>query len=303
MPPSRKQAFFFTSNQPVLWDVIDPGVLTARQAEDYQHAITYYQPWPMSNCMSLPHLVNDMVEIPVSLPDDEMLFDRLNFSPSQVGTIWREILSQTYTHGELFTLQLHPERAGLCASFLPSLLEHARALSPGIWFAKLSEIADWWKVLNDSLPEIIELSDNRYRFRMQNPGSSTILVRSIESSVPTIPFFNNYQLVKSTDFSIQSPSRPIIGLSPNTSRSLAEFLHQQGLIIEFSADPGKYSLYFDQPSFSQDQERTIMARIDNSTQPLVRLWRWPNGAKSALAITGDIDAMILMDFILRLIGS
>jgi len=39
--------------------------------------------------------------------------------------------------------------------------------------------------------------------------------------------------------------------------------------------------------------------IEKAPGPLVRVWRWPDGARSALAATGDIDALTLRDFVVR----
>ncbi|NJD59050.1 MAG: hypothetical protein C3F13_12965 [Anaerolineales bacterium] len=295
--------FSFSSNQPILWDIIDATSLTASQTANFGHAVAYYQPWLADARLSLPYQIYGLVDIPVSLPDDEMLFDRLNLSHADVENAWQNILTQTYQRGELFTLQVHPERTSLCVEALLALLSRAQSLSPKIWIAKLSEIAAWWRNLSAAYIELIELSNNQYKVRIKSPVSATVLVRSVEANAPTEVFFDNYRSVNSIDFTVRSSVRPIIGLSPNTSQVLANFLRQQGLIIEFNPRREQYSLYFDQESFDHSQERSIVAAIDSSLQPLVRLWRWPNGAKSALAITGDIDALTLWDFGLRLIGS
>jgi hypothetical protein len=78
---------------------------------------------------------------------------------------------------------------------------------------------------------------------------------------------------------------------------LIEFLRQQGYIVEISQERQPYLYYFDQTEFTADQERPLLAYIEETAQPLVRLGRWPNGARSALAITGDIDALTLWNYI------
>ncbi len=40
--------------------------------------------------------------------------------------------------------------------------------------------------------------------------------------------------------------------------------------------------------------------IEASVGPLVRYWRWPGGAKSAMCVTGDLDALTLLDYASRL---
>jgi hypothetical protein len=46
----------------------------------------------------------------------------------------------------------------------------------------------------------------------------------------------------------------------------------------------------------------LLSQIEETDRPLVRLGRWPNSARCALAITGDIDALTLRDFGLRYLG-
>jgi hypothetical protein len=103
-------------------------------------------------------------------------------------------------------------------------------------------------------------------------------------------------------FSLRAPCRPFVGLSPATSPRLTDFLWQQGYIVEVSMESGRYACYFDQVEFVAGQERRLLAQIEEVGRSLVRLGRWPNGARSALAITGDIDALTLWDYGLRLLG-
>jgi len=46
----------------------------------------------------------------------------------------------------------------------------------------------------------------------------------------------------------------------------------------------------------------LIETIEASPGPLVRYWRWPDGAKSALAVTGDMDALTLLDYAARLLA-
>jgi len=51
--------------------------------------------------------------------------------------------------------------------------------------------------------------------------------------------------------------------------------------------------------FSEDDKLDLVNRIEESDAPLVRLWRWPSGARCALSVTGDVDSMTLIDFLRR----
>jgi hypothetical protein len=58
----------------------------------------------------------------------------------------------------------------------------------------------------------------------------------------------------------------------------------------------------DQAQFAAEDKCLLLAQIEETDSPLVRLGRWPDGAQSALAVTGDIDALTLWDYGLRMIG-
>jgi hypothetical protein len=129
-----------------------------------------------------------------------------------------------------------------------------------------------------------------------------VLVRAVEVSEYSAPWMNGYREVKTMNFSFKSPLRPFIGFSPSTSTVLTSFLRQQGYIVEASSESERYSYYINQVKFDVNQEQTILAQIERSGCPLIRLGRWPNAAQSALAVTGDIDALTLWDYGLRLFG-
>ena len=67
---------------------------------------------------------------------------------------WLRILSETYHLGELFTIQLHPERIELCAKALSGILSEARALVPAVWLARMDEVAAWWRARAAAVVEI-----------------------------------------------------------------------------------------------------------------------------------------------------
>ena len=83
------------------------------------------------------------MRIPYCLPDDEAFVDRFQTSAARMTEIWSKILQDTYARGELFTLQLHPERIDFFREALRSLLRDARSRERGVWIATLDEIARW----------------------------------------------------------------------------------------------------------------------------------------------------------------
>jgi len=83
-----------------------------------------------------------LVEMPVSLPDDEILVDGLGLR--NTTGLWHafeammEVASSTGSH---LILQVHPERFHICEAALELLIE--KAIDTGGWLTPLSEASDW----------------------------------------------------------------------------------------------------------------------------------------------------------------
>jgi hypothetical protein len=217
--------------------------------------------------------------------------------------IWLAILERTYTAGELFTLGLHPERAALCQAALEATLAKARSLLPSVWMARLDEIDAWWRALSQTTFDLKSQDNDTFRIAIKAPSNATILMRAVQAHTPAQPWMPNYQRVSEAEFTLQSSLRPVIGLSPDSPPALGEFLQQQGYLIEISADAQSFPVYLQRTSFGLDDQRPLLVQLENRGWPLVRLGRWPDGAQSALAVTGDIDAFTLWDYGLRAFGN
>ncbi|MFC2175101.1 polysaccharide deacetylase family protein [archaeon] len=86
-----------------------------------------------------PFKAGKIVRIPVSLPDDEMLVDRLGKKPDEVKRVWLNCFDAAMKNKSLFVLQLHPERFGILKDPLKALLE--RAQEKKVWRGPLHEAA------------------------------------------------------------------------------------------------------------------------------------------------------------------
>jgi hypothetical protein len=299
----QEMGFLYVSNQPYFWDVVDRQRLDPVAVERFERAITFYRAWHAGEQLSLPNVSGDLLDIPVSLPDDEILIERLNASSQLIENSWKQILSLTYQTGDLFTLQLHPERIKPCAEALIAVLTEARALKPGVWLARLDEIAYWWKAKAGISWEITDTNQTGgYLAVVDGPPDMTILGRGIEVEAPNSIWMNGYQQINASRFAFQSKRRPVIGVSPSTSQRLVNFLRQQGYFLEMSEKQEKFTYYLDQEQFDSRHEKKIIDQIEDSNCALLKTGCWPAGARSALAITGDIDALTIYDYGLRMIG-
>ena len=83
--------------------------------------LDYYRPmktWKIEK-------IENIVEIPVSLPDDEILVDRLGYRSDKVGDVWIKMCDKIINIGGIPVLQLHPERGKICSDALKNILQWA----------------------------------------------------------------------------------------------------------------------------------------------------------------------------------
>jgi hypothetical protein len=164
----------------------------------------------------------------------------------------------------------------------------------------LDEIAAWWRARALAVVQIADAGDGALALRVDGPAGTVVLTRAVQVNAPTALWAGGYHQVRNTSLVLRAPLRPWIGVSRSTSLELSDWLRQQGYIVEISEERQRYSCYLDHAEFTASQERALLDKIENGNFPLVRLGRWPHGARSALAVTGDIDALTLWDYGLRL---
>ncbi len=244
--------FSYVSNQPFLWDVLTQGDLPPEAVTAHQHALDFYAPWTPQDHRSLPRLMDKLVEIPVSLPDDEMLVERLHADGERIAAVWLRELHASHQRGELLTLQLHPERAFVCSEGLSAVLTEARSLP--VWIARLDEIATWWRARAAATVTLQPVDAHTVHVHVAGPAGIVTQVRGAPVSVPTQPQ-GEWQNIIPLDFDVQAAHVSLV-----------------------------------------DTEAELPAG------PTIRLGLWPEGAQSALAITGDIDGLTLWDYGLRVLG-
>jgi hypothetical protein len=119
---------------------------------------------------------------------------------------------------------------------------------------------------------------------------------------PARPWARGYRRCQASELVLKTHPRPFIGVPVSAPQELTSFLKQQGYIVEVGDRPQDYTIYVDQTGFVPADKRALLDRIETSDKPLVKLGRWPDGAGSALAITGDIDALTIWDYGQRYLG-
>lgn len=304
--------FAYESNQAVLHDVIDLDSLSPLQQSGFEKSLVLFQAIPCNAYNLRPHFTGMLLRIPISIPDDEMLFDRLRMTnPEEVGCIWNTVMQRAYDLGGLYTLNLHPERAILCKRALDSLLAHASSQKPPVWVARLGDIAAWWKERSQFKLNITLLAPNQWQVEASCTPRATLLARHlIVEDQPTIPWFGNDVRIESHHFRVNATKCPWIGLSVHTPQEVVDFLHEQGYPTSRCSqeEADKYALYLDIPeglgtsSQEQSQRRSaLVEQIEDLEAPFLRFGCWPDGNRAALGVTGDIDSVTIQDFFLRIL--
>lgn len=293
----RGNGFLYDSSQ-AIHHPIDLGLET----DDYRRVLAFCQAIPAEERPVVPSVADGLVRIPCCLPDDEALVDRLRVtSPESISQLWLEIFQTTHERGELLTLQVHPERIEACAAGVVAVLEAARAARPGAWVASLEEIARWWRERTATEVHVRDAGPGRIHVTLRGPEGLTVLARGL-SVVAAEPWGGGYLRVPGNVLELQVDRRPFVGIHPSSPAAVGTFLREQGYIVEMSTDADRYGRFLRTERFSPADERSLLRQIEQEGSPLLRLGRWPEGALSAVSLTGDVDALTIWDYALRLVG-
>jgi hypothetical protein len=294
----QSAGYLYDSSQGLVWDVADE-----METPTYRHVLSFYDTVPAAAYPALPRADLDLIRIPYCLPDDEALVERFELEDAQaMMQIWQKLLLRTHALGELCTIGLHPERIPQCERALAETLKLAEQLSPRVWFARLDEIARWWQERANTLVTTESHPADELSVRVDGPPGTTLLARNLILLTPSTSWNGVYRRVPGSDVSIRTWRRPFIAVSHRSAPYLTSFLRQQGYIVETAEDEGSHSFHLDRPNFTYQDERALLDEIEQGTFSLLRLARWYDGAQSALCVTGDIDALTVWDYSMRLFG-
>jgi peptidoglycan/xylan/chitin deacetylase (PgdA/CDA1 family) len=317
----RRLAFSWESSDVIAWDIDDTKNLGTNQGYAYKKLLELYSAKDSASNFAVPRMYGRVVEIPVSIPDDEAIVDRLGLnSAAELTRIWLSILDKSYRRGDIFTIQLHHERVPLFKDALRAVLSTARALRPCVFVASLHEIGEWYLKRDKFSLAVNELGEERYNVQLVDNGIGkkpksghsdvTVLVKNLEvEDAEKHEWFGGYSLVKANRFTVRCKKRPVIELDPDRSIRKVDLLRSEGFVVEeLSPDTkianpaGKTATPTHDFSLDTGQgfnEVAYINEIDELGVPLVRIWRWPHGCRSALAITGDVDSITITDFARR----
>jgi peptidoglycan/xylan/chitin deacetylase (PgdA/CDA1 family) len=302
----EKSGLLWESNETLIWNGFR-NLIAAKSRHFMENAIhQLYKPLDAEKNAAIPRLEGKIIRIPVALPDDEMLVDRLGIKDSErISQLWIDIMEDMYERGGVFVLQLHPERFRICQNAMESLLQRATVHSkPSIWITGMREIAEWWKEKSRFRFTLEAMPDKGYRIRCECTDRATILCRNHSTEASKPAFYQDYSVIEDREFFIESKDlKPCIGIHPQCSKTIRAFLTDEGFCHEVSDKDSKYSVFFDEcETFVRKDEMHLLRRIAESPNPILRYWRWPAGMRSAFVTTHDLDSVTITDFLLRLLG-
>jgi len=294
-----KGLFEYSSNMTISWDS-DPGIRSQNRNKILEILQKLYVSKPSADFISVPFERHNTLEIPISLPDDMTLIDGLKYGPDETGWAWSQVLENTHRRGELFNLIFHPELADQCEQAFREVIRQAKQKHPSVWIARLCDISEWWREKTGFRMEILPLPTG-LRLIFLCSSRATILVRGFEYDGSRRAWDESYQRLLTQTLDVPAYPRPFVGLTSRAPRETIAFLQAQGYILDLGQTARDCGIYLDEARLASLMSETrLIDFIETCASPLVRYWRWPNGAKSAMSITGDLDALSLSDYLSRL---
>jgi len=306
--------FAYESNEAIIHDIIDVNSLSPVLRSGYEKSLVLFQAIAPSAYSLRPHFEGTLLRIPTSIPDDEMLFDRLRITdPAEIGRIWSQVLQRVYGYGGLFALNLHPERGTLCKQALDILLNYAHSRPNPVWLARLDEIAQWWRERSKFRLSITPLVPGYWSVEAKCTPRAALLARHLivnYQSPTATPCIVDQDFICGHRCIVQAARYPGIGLSTRTPQEVMDFLHEQGYpVVRCSQEEAdNCSLYFDMPeglgsTREEQRERrsTLVEQVEQLEAPFLHFGYWPDNYRAALSISGDIDSVTIQDFFLRIV--
>jgi len=291
--------FSYSSNKAIRWRHNSDA--TSQWSTFFNKVENFYQAMDSAEMVCVPRNRSNLIEIPICIPDDLQILDGLGLGVEGLAQTWQQILHQIYQRGELFNLLFHTELAAQCERPFVDLLCAARAHRPPVWIARLCEISDWWKEKSGFKVDV-HPNSNSLKLDFSCTPRATILAKGLGSFGSEGIWDGAYYRLQAKTLTLPASPRPFVGLQDNAPERVVFFLREQGYIVETGGMASSCGTYIDAETLSKlSSEVQIINYIEASPAPLVRFWRWPNGAKSALSLSGDLDALSLQDYASRFI--
>jgi hypothetical protein len=295
--------FQYSSNQALRWEV--DSIMPEVNSLVVNTIDRFYIPRAAQDTPCVPYKKGPLVEIPVCVPDDLQLFDGYRMPPEAIAALWQRLLEKTHRRGDLFNLMFHPELCASSSDLFLQVIEAAQALQPAVWITRLAEVADWW-LEKETFGIEVSKQEKNLDIRFVCSPRATILVHGINLPTEVVGLWDaRYSVLKTHSITLPDFPRPFIGVvGQNVPAPTIQFLREQGYFVESGPFADQCSILLDSEILKfLPNPQAILDWIEDSPAPLVRYGRWPLECKSALCISGDLDALTLLDYADRLVAN
>jgi glycosyltransferase involved in cell wall biosynthesis/peptidoglycan/xylan/chitin deacetylase (PgdA/CDA1 family) len=295
MAALRRTGFEYDATPVYEWPAFDQEniVMSPEARADYERLCKLYSVQDAGTRAVLPHSSDGLVQIPMSIPQDEDMVDRLHLRPDQMSRVWLRVLTETRQLGELFVVCLHPERARLCREPLDAILCEARRAGD-VWIAPLGDIADWW------------LERKKATIRLEPNGQDGKWRLISDASRRSVTAMGEQTLRGAGSLDISSKLKPAVFAGTGWPEATIARVAEAGYIVENNGIDRALCAARLGDRFSPSAHPDEIVRwLGGHDRDLARVLPWPSragqpGFRSCLSITGDVDAITLFDFALRL---
>lgn len=292
--------FEYGSNKAIYWQV-PTFPWNGKGGPVYETLQQFYHPAAAQTTFCHPTKIGEMLEIPVIVPDDLQMIDGMHLLRAGVGERWHEILRGTHARGDLYVLMFHLELVSSFEPELNALVQEARRMQPAVWVARLCEVSDWWREKTKFGCEVIE-NGSSLHLALHCTPRATVLARGVPVSESDLPWDEGYVVVERPVLQVPAGPRPFVGVEA-ASPAIVEFLRESGYIVETGELARRCLTQVTAADLRRwTNEVELVQFIEAQKAPLVKFGCWPGRAKSAMSITGDLDALTLLDFTARLVG-
>ena len=287
--------FSWESSEVISWPIPETVSVDPEREGDYQQILKTYQVVQSENTRALPYPYQGMTEIPVSVPDDDILSERLRFGSGSIRTVWLTMLNRTHRKKEMFVMQIHPERFHLCRPAIASVLDRAVQLQD-VWIAPLGEIYQWWTGRMKTKYHISEKTGGEWVVQLNGPANLGLEVLGGGR-------VTRGKISAGASLCVKTGKKPVVGIQPPITKEFIDFLTQEGYLFEEAGRHQEYAVKMNGNQFNKTFPEQFSRMIESTREPVLKLRRWPYPYESVLSVTGDIDGVDIWDYWTRFYGT
>lgn len=291
--------FDYSSNRAIFWPTT--GKTQTKNNLLYETINGFYNPEDAESTLCLPWRNEEILEIPVCVPDDLLLRDGLHFSNEEVYEYFERTFEKIHSRGELFNIMFHPELATWLGEPFRRLLEKAQNLPNEVWITQLHEVSKWWKE-KEKFWISLEKQDGLFQIQFHCSPRATLLIRGYPKNFNFLPWDKKYLVLKLEPSPFVFEKLPLIGLEPDLPEWVQPALTRLGFITVVGDFVGDCSIIIDKNLVKHLKNPVeLVDAIEKEEVFIIRYWPWPDGHRSAMCLTGDLDALSLLDYATRLL--